>query len=207
MEMDGNGLNLLDWRGRGRRRCRISRDCPWKLFESHEISFQNVWNIWCMFHKINTLYIVLHLCVEVWTIHYSVWNVVDIAEIGPSSCWEVWRSLHAASWEFLQRFSFEIIETLRADSKLRKQVEVVVFFSWRGYFRPCLFMVRGFLDFDLKYHAVDGWLLILSISSRLCFTLSFCTLHNIWTSMIYEYIIFLSFSQHETNGIMQMELV
>ena len=85
----------------------------------------------------------------------------------------------------------KIMETLRAESQLRNALKYP-FFSQSWHFRPCLFMVRGFLDFDLKYHAFDGWLLILSISSRICFTLSFCTLHKIWTSMIYEYIIFLS---------------
>ena len=72
---------------------------------------------------------------------------------------EVGRSLHAASWNSCT----ENMETLRAESELRNTWKSH-FFSWSCYFFPSLFMVRRFHNFDLKYHALCGWFLILSVS-------------------------------------------
>ena len=57
----------------------------------------------------------------------------------------------------------KIMETLRAESQLRNALKYP-FFSQSWHFRPCLFMVRGFRDFELKYQAFCDWYLILFIS-------------------------------------------
>ena len=57
----------------------------------------------------------------------------------------------------------KIMETLRAESQLRNALKYP-FFSQSWHFLPCLFMVRGFRDFGLKYQAFCGWYLILFVS-------------------------------------------
>ena len=65
---------------------------------------------------------------------------------------------------FLVFVRCKIMETLRAELQLRNALKYP-FFSQSWHFRPCLFMVRGFRDFELKYQAFCGWYLILFISS------------------------------------------
>ena len=57
----------------------------------------------------------------------------------------------------------KIMETLRAESQLRNALKYP-FFSQSWHFRPCIFMVRGFRDFEMKYQAFCDWYLILFIS-------------------------------------------
>ena len=64
---------------------------------------------------------------------------------------------------FLVFVRWKIMETLRAEPQLRNALKYP-FFSQSWHFRPCLFMVRGFRDFELKYQAFCDWYLILFIS-------------------------------------------
>ena len=64
---------------------------------------------------------------------------------------------------FLVFVRWKIMETLHAEPQLRNALKYP-FFSQSWHFLPCLFMVRGFRDFELKYQAFCDWYLILSVS-------------------------------------------